>query len=751
MPEARLAEPAQLELVLGQILAHAAARIPDEERGHWVRQREEQLEEIRSSHPDLFSIPLFAVLLTLLLAQPQSRTLPRGRAQLLADAVGGTVEQWELSRLDETKPQPSMRGSQLLDGFREIGHALISRPGGCPAELARQQIEAMLAKQWRLAPGEARERARDILWFWDEHVGVFITAPGTGVVEARSRVFAEAAEAMWAATRSRETQRAWISAALAEDDYREPVVLACGLSAGLAGELIDAAAHAEDLAPRERALGWAADAAIDGAQPPASSLSILMEALAQIAASKAGADAGERDDTGKRRGPVARPAWRHVLQLAMLPLPAGQRSRRDHLLSGLVADDYERAIAAALAALADSRAAARNALEPGQEAAVRNLLALPLPERKPPLTVLSARPGHVTVNSKGKLMPGLHEVALQAARYAAQLGQDAAAAIYRIAYRGYIRDYALVRSRLKSLGFETPPDIRPGDLRGLMGELPDIWEKWPSFLGAAVSLGHRHLMPNSEIWRYPNLSGLGNVLLMQQGTLVGVNRAFTSEQMLMRDCMMAAAHAAGLDVPAISAEASLALEEWKRGNRDVVDVMFAPQSCSPSALDPDRLDHHDKNSLIKALGATSDWLANTACELLLSARDSSIGQQAADRIGELPPDRRTGATMVAIANDASPPEAASRFLDAGDPAVRVGAASVARMLAQHGNAQAWAPVLDRGRTDDAQEVRLAAGVDAATAGKETHWSCECGQANVTAARHCSACGEVADLRIIEPT
>jgi len=751
MPEARLTEPAQLELVLGQILAHAACRISEEDRGRWVRQREEQLEDIRGGHPDLFSIPLFAVLLTLLLAQPLSRTLPRGRARLLADAVGGTVDQWELRRLEETGSRPGMRGGQLLDGFREIGHALISRPGGCPAELACRQIEAMLAEQWGLAPGEARERARDILWFWDEHVGVFIGASGTGVIEPRSRVFAETGEAMWAAARSRETQRAWISAALAGDDYREPVVLACGLSADLAGELIDAAAQAEDPAPRERALGWAADATIDGAQPPARSLSILVGVLAQVAASKAGTDAGEHGDAGKRRGAAARPAWRYALQLAMLPLPAGQRSRRDQLLSGLLADGYERAITAALAALADAGADARNTLEPGQEAAVRNLLALPLPERKPPLTVPAARPGHVKVNSQGKLLPGLHEVALQAARYAAQLGQDAAAAIYRIAYRGYFRDYALVHSRLKSLGYEPPPDIHPaGDLRGLISELPDIWEKWPAFLAAAASLGQPRLLANIERWRYPNVAVLGNVLLMQEGTVVGVNRAFTSEQMLMRGCMMAAAHAVGLDLPAISAEAAVALKEWNGGNRDLIDVMFAPRPYPSPALDTARLDRHDKDILIEALGAASDWLANTACDLLLSALDPSIGQQAADRIGEIPPSRRVGAAMVAIANDPSPPEAASRLLDAGDPLVRVGSATAARMLAQHGSTQAWASVLARAQTDDDQKVRLAAGADPATAGKETYWSCEeCGQVNETAARQCSACREVAHLRIIE--
>lgn len=41
------------------------------------------------------------------------------------------------------------------------------------------------------------------------------------------------------------------------------------------------------------------------------------------------------------------------------------------------------------------------------------------------------------------------------------------------------------------------------------------------------------------------------------------------------------AHAAGLDLPAISAEAAVVLEKWPSGNRDVINVWFAPLPSPP--------------------------------------------------------------------------------------------------------------------------------------------------------------------------
>ncbi len=324
MPEARLTEPPRLGAVLARLLDHiAACRVPEPDRDQWVRQRQQQLEEIRGGHPDLWRIPLFAILLTLLVARPAPRTLPASRARLLAEAVQDTVERWELARLSQTSPDPGMRAEELLDGYSEIAHILIGEPGGCPAETVSRGVEAMLAERWGLAAGKARAHAREVMGFWDEHVGVFVASPVTGDIEPRSRVFAEAGEAMWATRQDPASRRDWISAALADDHHREQVVLAAGLSADVASELIETACHAADPAARSHGLLWAADATADGAQPTTESLTALINALAQAAASPPTSGTQPHGDITEPDDSAPRPEWPYTQRIVAVSTPTG--------------------------------------------------------------------------------------------------------------------------------------------------------------------------------------------------------------------------------------------------------------------------------------------------------------------------------------------------------------------------------------------------------------------------------------------
>ena len=635
MPVARLAEPLRLGVVLVRLLAHIAAfRVAEADRDQWVRQHQQQLEEIRASHPDLWRIPLFAILFTLLIAQPAPRALPVGRAQLLAEAVRATVEQWELGRLSETSPSPGISAEQLLDGYSEIAHVLIDEPAGCPAETVSRRVEAMLTDRWGLAPGEARAQARDIMGFWDEHVGVFVASPATGDIEPRSRVFAEAGEAMWAARQTPGTRGEWISAALTDDDNREQVVLAVGLSADVASELIETARQAADPAARSRGLLWAADAAVGGAQPAAESLATLIDALAQAAASPPATGTQPPGDMPQLDGGAPRPGWPYTLRIAMLPLPGTLRPLRDRVLAGLDLDDDERPLAAALAALADAGTDARDSLQPSQEDAVRELLARPFPERNLPPAESGSQPaesGSQSVaagraGSRGELLPGHLQAAERAARYAGQLGQEAVAAIYRIARRGYLRDYTRISRQMIALGYPDPepPTLSVKTTRSA-GETLDLWEAWEPYFTAAASLDMPRALVAAERWRFPDLVTLDDALGTGNATLTAIVHAFTTDQTLLPGCMRAAAHAAGLDLPAISAEAAVVLKKWPAGNRDVINVMFAPPPSSPPAFDSTRLDDRDKNVLTDALAAASDWLAEIARTLLPLAHDPEAG------------------------------------------------------------------------------------------------------------------------------
>ena len=90
-------------------------------------------------------------------------------------------------------------------------------------------------------------------------------------------------------------------------------------------------------------------------------------------------------------------------------------------------------------------------------------------------------------------------------------------------------------------------------------------------------------------------------------------------------------------------------------------VMFAPPSAPAPGCDPARLDAADVTLLIEALGATSEWLAASAYEILVAARDPDVGSRVAAGLAQMPADRRKNAAIVVIANDADPPGAAGRL------------------------------------------------------------------------------------------
>ena len=153
-----------------------------------------------------------ATLVTVKAACHESAPLPATRAQLLADAVLDAVKRWEFTRSAGTGVlfHHPVRAEQLIDGFREIGHALAD-VSSRPSREVRAAVAAMLTDIWGLARGETSAQAEEVMRFWDDHVGVFVKSSVTGDVEARSRIFAEIADAMWATGQDHAAQRTWVS------------------------------------------------------------------------------------------------------------------------------------------------------------------------------------------------------------------------------------------------------------------------------------------------------------------------------------------------------------------------------------------------------------------------------------------------------------------------------------------------------------------------------------------------------------
>jgi hypothetical protein len=79
----------------------------------------------------------------------------------------------------------------------------------------------------------------------------------------------------------------------------------------------------------------------------------------------------------------------------------------------------------------------------------------------------------------GKPLPGHIKAAEQAARYAAQLGPDAADAIYRIAHPGSVRSYWRARAQLTAPGYQDPePSRLTLDENNIIFNTEHVWDKW---------------------------------------------------------------------------------------------------------------------------------------------------------------------------------------------------------------------------------------------------------------------------------
>jgi hypothetical protein len=732
-PQAHLTEPSFLGVAAGMLLRHAAQhRVPEPERDRWVGQRERWLAEIRKDHSDLWRIPLLAMLFTLLAAGRGPRRLPGSRAQLLAEVVHDSVARWELARPTPTpgSQADSMRPEMLTEGFAEIGHALAAAESCAPGNV-RRAVAGMLASRWGLASGEADARAGDVLSFWDDQVGVFVSVPPTGEIEARSRVFSEIADAMWATRQDLDTQRVWVGAALGDEDRREPLLLAAGLSDQVAEILAAEAVGAAD--GQAQALLLAADAAHDGAVLAPETTAAVLAALVDMAGRP---PAGKWPDDyrdlpgeaslpnyrGRQDGPDDA-AWTYVRRAAMLRLPGSLRDERRSLLAGLQLAGDQALVAGALAALADAAADSRATLLADEAAAVGELLD----------TAISA--------DRRDLLPGQINAADQAITYLRQLGPGAPAAIYRIARHGSIRGYRRVEEQLTALGF-TDADAQETSVRlaaPVIG-IPDPGDDWDTLFEAAAAASPPTPLTAAEQWRLPDLATLSDVLDPLEATLVSIDAAFTTDRERLPGWIRATARAAGIDLPGLAGQAAAALATWQAGDRAVADVMLAPPLPPPPPCDIIRLGQDDITVLIDTLGVTSEWLADVACALLLTGRDPAIGQRVAELLPSLSAGRRRNAAVVVIANDPDPAGAAQRMLDSTDPPARVAAAIATGILAGRGSSESWAAVIARALADDDLTVRLACQEEV---GREdaVFWSCpRCAYINDIEATGCAACG-----------
>ncbi len=139
LPRVELAPPQDLSRTVDSVLvACATARVPEAERDEWLATRRAWINDAKVQHDHLLTVPLLAILLTLICASASDTDLPKGRATLLHRAVEQSVHRWEQTRrtLDPIRPwSPALTTTMLLDGFIVLGRILDG--GATPAARGR--------------------------------------------------------------------------------------------------------------------------------------------------------------------------------------------------------------------------------------------------------------------------------------------------------------------------------------------------------------------------------------------------------------------------------------------------------------------------------------------------------------------------------------------------------------------------------------------------------------------------------------
>jgi NACHT domain len=732
LPHARLIEPASVNMVSRLVLRQSAERrVPAEERSEWIEQRQTWLDTVSDRHYDMWSIPLLAMLLTLIAAAGDPYHAPGSRAELLARVVDDSVARWEVRRPRPDSKRPGeLEPEMLTDGFATIGR-LVAQSGACASHEVQLAVTSMLNSRWGLAPAKAAARAREILAFWDDDVGVFVRTPGASQIVARSRVFSEVGEARWLMMQSPHVQRQWMASALPDDNRRDAILLAAGLSNEVAEILAEAALSAR-VTDQGQALLLAADATHNDAALQPQTLAMIMTAISAAAAELVGDESISTwedsysdfpDWPAGRKQDIRGRGWPHVRRLAMLRLPSAElRAHRRSLLMGFHLTDQREIAAAALAALADAVAESRGLLREDEAEPVRRLLA-------------------IAVRRSRSWSPEYSAVALQAISYLPQLGRNAGRRIHRILDRE--RTGAALRAieRLKALGYDDPNLTAAESARweGLRAADPD--EYLDVLLRVISEVSPSEPPTLAQRWRMPELAALFDVLSPSEAEKTSINVACAEDRQYLADWIRVVAKAVGLDAAALAAQAGAALASRADNDNAPVTAALQPAPLGVRRSDTTRLDNADIKALIDALQARSEWIADIAAALLVDTHDVSTARNAAS-LNAVDPAGQTRKHAVMIANDEHPPKAALRALDGDNPAPRVGAAIAARVVSFKDPAdRAWTPVIARLLADHDHTVRRAYHPDASAEGATT-WSCpncsHCTNLDRTTCAHCKA-------------
>lgn len=644
LPRADLVTPTDLRSTVEAVLeACAQTRVPAAERETWIRSRREWIEEAQAQHGALLSVPLLAILLALICADTDDSDLPKGRALVLHGAVVQSIERWEKLRAgpDATRPwDPQLTSDMLLDGYVTLGRLLDSGATPSRAEAAGR-IEARLRdlSEWGLAPARAREVAKEVLRFWDEHVAVFVFNAADELT-SRSKVFAEIATAMWTRSCSDDELVVWLSDVVDFTDSDGAIALAAGLGDRTVAALIDLGS---ERAPATTLLASLVERGVISITE-AQARTCLSQLATHLRTATTEGPLPERTSRRPPPGsklsdlltsldPPGQSVWQLIEHACLLPLATEDRDARNQLIRSAGNSTDRVAIATAICALADAGRDGRPLTLSGV-AAVQEVADRPLPPEAQTVQ-LSRRRSAIT--GGGDVTPGIPTVALMVCENLDQFAEDVPKWIYNVSQHARMGFGTRIKQGLTRAGVDTRPWEKnrwQASIAKWLNDHEEFEERLltdMAALAASPTAVETHeddrLNSTSRLWSLPDLGALLSVTKYHDVGIPEFARAFKHDSPELRVVWLdALCDAYAIDKAAVARQAHhlLHLEATTpdttspRKDGWWVAATTPPPNAPAPELHANALSARQQGALLDCLWADSDWIAYPAAEVLIN-------------------------------------------------------------------------------------------------------------------------------------
>ncbi|GGJ65867.1 NACHT domain-containing protein [Glutamicibacter ardleyensis] len=721
-------------------LLEAMSPIKDPNRPQqWLAGKVAWLEKSMNHHKDIWEVPLLATLTTFRAADGDYSS--PNAASLLNQVIQDSVKKWEYRR----KSSPpggndrELRPEMLIDGFAAIGHALNSH-GPLPIREAEKIIVDGISR-WGFSEPLTEELARQILWFWDNSVGIFIEV--NGQVQARSRQFAELGDAYWACASTRRSS--WLTTALNSSSKREAVKIAAITDAHMAQDLLDQAENNPDADARCRALSWMSDLSRDR--------SVTLDDVSTRRLFKLLGNAAKEgmqfDDASERSGLLKElfdsvhaaqheadgDGWVFTYRLATFPTTPPNRVCRDSVIGTLQLDDARLKLVEALASLSDSDFDGQAPLTESDVEKIREILKIPIPPQLLPPKV----PGQPLTLYAQSFHPitGTADVAAGAAARIELFQKDMPATLYALAKALPHGKSEAITEALRLAGH---PDPAPWELGTMFEEFQrqraDLGG-WGWLVRTVASLPDEDSPDDSgDRWRWRALADLIDALDYTNASIPGFSRAATEDHKVIVHWIDAISTAGSIDRAAIVVQARSLLKLAEHAETDAVTDLIDEPRLERIVLRSRQLSHEQSLAVVPALLSHSDWISRSAANLLIGQKHARLADAIRSSDKKLTPTARWLSSVVLCTNADLPSADVRDLLATDDPPQRTAAAFYLRKFHEAELEQYWETAL----IDDDLSVRYAAGAIEVVDPQPKYWSCRwCSSKNQIEDTTCRKC------------